>query len=85
MLYLLLDVRRTPGEHDLQMHGWTQSAGIDEKVVLTKSDKLSNQQLTKSRQAIAKELGIDGSQMIAASAVTKRGIDEIRREMFSRL
>ena len=85
LLYLLLDVRRTPGEHDLQMHGWTQSAGIDEKVVLTKSDKLSNQQLTKSRQAIAKELGIDGSQMIAASAVTKRGIDEIRREMFSRL
>ncbi len=85
LLYLLLDVRRTPGEHDLQMHGWTQSAGIDEKVVLTKSDKLSNQQLMKSRQAIAKDLDIDPSQMITASAVTKRGIDEIRREMFSRL
>jgi len=85
LLYLLLDVRRTPGEHDLQMHEWTASAGIDEKVVLTKTDKLSNQQLIKNRQAIAEDLELDPSQMIAASVVTKRGIDEIRREMFSRL
>lgn len=85
LLYLLLDVRRTPGEHDLQMHDWTRSAGIDEKVVLTKTDKLSNQQLIQSRNAIAKELDLEPSQMIAASAVTKKGIDEIRREMFSRL
>ena len=85
LLVLLLDVRRTPGEHDVQMHDWTGSAGIDEKVVLTKSDKLSNQQLIKSREAIAKELGIDPSQTIAASAVTGKGIEEIRREIFSRL
>ena len=85
LLYLLLDVRRTPGEHDLQMHEWTASAGIDEKVVLTKSDKLSNQQLMKSRRAIAEDLDIDPDEMIAASAVTKRGIDEIRRGIFSRL
>jgi GTP-binding protein len=85
LMFLLLDVRRTPGEQDLQMHDWTESAGIEEKVVLTKSDKLSNQQLLKSRTAIAKELDVDPSQLIAASAVTKKGIDQIRREMFSRL
>ncbi len=67
------------------MHEWTSDADIDEKIVLTKSDKLSNQQLHKSKQAIAKELDVDPSQLIAASAVTKKGIDEIRREMFSRL
>jgi GTP-binding protein len=85
LMYLLLDVRRTPGEQDLLMHDWTSSAGIDEKIVLTKSDKLSKQELLKSRQAIAKDLEIDPSLVIPASTVTKKGIDEIRREMFSRL
>ena len=85
LIYLLLDARRTPGEHDLRMHDWSGSAGIDEKIVLTKSDKLSKQQLLKSRDAIAKELGIEPAQVIASSVVTKKGIEEIRREMFSRL
>lgn len=85
LLYLLLDVRRSPGEHDLQMHRWTGEAGIEEKIVLTKTDKLSNQQLIKSKQAIAKDLDVEPSAMIASSVVTKRGIDEIRRGIFSRL
>jgi GTP-binding protein len=85
LMFLLIDSRRTPGEHDLQMHEWTASAGIDEKIVLTKSDKLTHQQLLHNRAAIAKELDVDASDLIAASAVTKKGIDVIRREMFSRL
>jgi GTP-binding protein len=85
LMFLLLDSRRTPGEHDLRMHEWTASAGIDEKIVLTKSDKLSHQQLLKSRAEIAKELDVDASELIAASAITKKGIDVIRREMLSRL
>ena len=85
LIFLLLDSRRTPGEHDLQMHDWTRSAGIDERVVLTKSDKLSNQQLLKSRKEIADDLDLDETDLIAASAVTKKGIEEIRREMFARL
>ncbi len=27
LIFLLLDVRRTPGEHDLQMHHWSPRAG----------------------------------------------------------
>jgi selenocysteine-specific translation elongation factor len=53
--------------------------------VLTKSDKLSNNQLATGRRAIAQELEIDESALIAASAVTKKGIDQIRREMIARL
>ena len=86
MIYLLLDVRRTPGEHDLQMHQWARELdGIDERIVLTKSDKLSNNQLTTSVRDIAKELELDQSALIAASSVTKKGIDQIRREMIARL
>ena len=85
LFFLLLDVRRTPGEHDLQMHAWAQSAGIDFKVVLTKSDKLSNNELAKQRSLIAHELEVDPSHLIPFSAVTKKGVDQVRREIISRL
>ena len=85
LLWLLLDARRTPGEHDRQMHEWTSAADIDERIVLTKSDKLSNAQLMRSRKEIAKELNVDEGELIAASAVTKKGIDQIRREMLARM
>ncbi len=86
LIFLLLDVRRTPGEHDLQMHGWARElSDVAERVVLTKSDKLSNNQLATSRRAIAKELEVDEADLIPASAVTKKGIDQIRREMIARL
>jgi GTP-binding protein len=86
LIFLLLDIRRTPGEHDRQMHEWARAlVGTDEKVVLTKADKLSNNQLASSRRAIAKELEIGEGDLITSSTVTKKGIDEIRREMIARL
>ena len=85
LIFLLLDVRRTPGEHDLQMHEWARSMNFDERIVLTKSDKLSNNQLATAKRGIAGELNITDAAMIPASAVTKKGIDQIRREIISRL
>lgn len=85
MIFLLLDVRRTPGEHDLRMHEWARSLDIDERIVLTKTDKFSNNQLLQARREISKDLQIDDAQLIAASAVTRKGIDQIRREIVSRL
>jgi GTP-binding protein len=85
LIFILLDVRRTPSPEDRQMHDWTVASGIDERILLTKSDKLSNNQLTKSRTAIAKELQITEDRLIACSTVTKTGIQEVRREIASRL
>jgi len=86
MIFLLLDVRRTPAGQDLQMHQWARELeGVDERVVLTKTDKLSNNQLAASRRAIAQELEIEDAELIAASTVTKKGIDAIRREMIVRI
>ena len=86
LIFLLLDVRRTPGEHDLQMHQWARElVDVDEKIVLTKADKLSNNQLATSRRDIAAELELEDENLIAASAVTKKGIDQIRREMIARI
>jgi len=86
LIFLLLDVRRTPGEHDLQMHEWARDLDeVDERIVLTKSDKLSNNQLANARRSIAQELELHDDALIAASAVTKKGIDVIRREMIARM
>jgi GTP-binding protein len=86
VIFLLLDARRVPGEHDLQMHAWARTLpNTDALVVLTKSDKLSKNQLSSSRRTIAGELEIDDEEMIAASSVTKQGIEEIRRAMSARM
>jgi GTP-binding protein len=85
LLFLLLDARRVPSAEDLQMHEWTQAAALDERVVLTKSDKLSKNQLAKSRMVIAEEMQLDPRTLIESSATTRKGIDEVRREIAARL
>lgn len=86
VIFLLLDIRRNPSDQDLDMHAWARSLdGVAEKIVLTKSDKLSNNQIASSRREIAKQLEVDDEDLITASVVSKKGIDEIRREIIARL
>jgi GTP-binding protein len=86
VIFLLLDIRRDPGEHDLDMHAWARALdGVTERIVLTKSDKLSNNEIARQRSAIARQLEVDDEDLITASVVTKKGIDLIRREMIARL
>jgi GTP-binding protein EngB required for normal cell division len=85
LIFLLIDARRIPGEHDLQMHRWARQAAIDERVVMTKSDKLPAAQLARSRAAIAADLEVAPDQLIPFSAVTRTGAHEVRREIASRL
>ncbi len=84
-IFLLLDARRIPSGDDLRMHEWSAQTGVDERILLTKTDKLSNSELAKSRSAIAAELQIAPEAMISCSTVTKKGIEEVRREIASRL
>jgi GTP-binding protein len=85
LIFLLLDARRIPSEDDLLMHDWAQAAQVDERMVLTKSDKLSNNQLGKSLKDIAGRMSVDPVSLIPFSAVTKQGIEQVRREITSRL
>jgi GTP-binding protein len=84
LIFLLLDSRRIPSDDDQQMHDWTQAAGVEERLVMTKSDKLSNNELGKSRIAIAGKMSVDPAHLIAFSSRTRQGIDQIRREITSR-
>jgi GTP-binding protein len=84
-IFLLLDIRRDPSEDDLHVHQWVRELGREDRIVLTKIDKLSKSQLMKRRTSIAEEMNIDPEEMIPFSAVTRQGVEQIRREMASRL
>ena len=85
LIFLLLDARRTPSEDDRLMHQWTRASDIEERIVLTKSDKLSNNQLLRSTEAIATDLAIGPEELIPCSTITGKGIEHLRREIASRL
>jgi GTP-binding protein len=55
----VLDIRHKPSALDCQMFEWIKSQKFNYLAVLTKSDKLSNQQVLKMRKQILKDLKID--------------------------
>jgi GTP-binding protein len=85
LIFLLLDVRRLPSDEDLEMRDWVDAAGIEKAIVLTKSDKLSKNELIKQRKEIARTYQRDADDLIPFSIVTKSGIEQIRREITSRI
>ena len=85
LIFLLLDVRRLPSDEDLEMRDWVDAAGIEKAIVLTKSDKLSKNELIKQRKEIARSYQRDSDDLIPFSIVTKSGIEQIRREITSRI
>lgn len=85
VIFLLLDSRRVPTADDQLMHRWSAGGESAERILLTKSDKLSNNQLAKQKAVIAAELEVDLGSLIACSAVTKKGIIEVRREIAAHL
>ena len=52
----IVDIRHKPSPLDLQMHNWLREQRFNGFVVMTKSDKLSNTQITKMRNQILKEI-----------------------------
>lgn len=73
----LLDVRRHPSEDDLQMLDFLAHVGTPTIVVATKVDKLKSSERQQRVEALAKEAGVELSQIIPFSAVTGAGRDEL--------
>jgi GTP-binding protein len=73
----LLDIRRDPSEDDLDMLDFLADLGTPTVVVVTKTDKLSRAAAAARMRELAGALGLDEEQMIAFSAVTAAGRDEL--------
>ncbi len=73
----LLDVRRAPSDDDLQMLDFLGEIGTPTIVAVTKVDKLSPRAAAERVQELTESLELDADQVIAFSAHTGRGRDEL--------
>lgn len=79
----LLDVRHDPTRDDLLMLDFLAELEVPTIVVATKVDKLSAGAVGKRMRELARLAGIEEEQMIAFSATTGRGRDELAEAILS--
>jgi len=78
---LILDIRRTPSDGDLDMLRWLANYGIPPIIVLTKCDKLSKNERTRQTALIADAIGRDKGGLLPFSALSRDGRDRIWQEI----
>jgi len=78
MVIFILDIRRDPSNDDLSLRDWLENYRIPYLYILTKADKLSNNQAITRQRAIEKILHISaGIKPILFSAKTQKGKGDI--------
>jgi len=78
VIFLLIDIRHKPGEHDKQMYRWVVEQGYEPVVIATKLDKIKRSQVDKHLKMLKQELGVSSSgKIIPFSSMTKQGKEEI--------
>ncbi len=76
LFVLLLDIRRIPNDDDILMYNYFKTLDKEILIVLTKSDKLSNNQKNNQKRKISEMLGIENN-LIAFSSETLENKDLI--------
>ena len=83
---LLVDSRHKPTGDDIMMHEWIKHYGYHVTVGATKSDKLSNNELVKSKKIIKETLKLgDKDRLYFFSSLNKKGRDELIDNLFGDL
>jgi GTP-binding protein len=78
LVILILDIRRDPSEDDLSLRDWLEHYRIPYLYVLTKTDKLSNNQTIARQRAIERILRVSAvKKPILFSAITQKGKNDI--------
>ena len=81
-VFLLVDIRHEPGANDRQMYDWIVSNGYQPVIVATKADKIRRSQLQKQIRLIRSGLeAAAGTVILPFSALTKSGVEEIRKQI----
>lgn len=77
-VFLLVDIRHTPGANDKTMYDWIVYHGYQPIIIATKLDKLKRSQVQKALKEVRTGLGLaPGDIVIPFSAQTKQGREEI--------
>ena len=78
LVIFILDIRRDPSKDDLSLRDWLEHYRIPYLYVLTKADKLSNNQSVSQRSKIERDLHAEaGRGIILFSAKTEKGKNDI--------
>ena len=80
---VIMDIRRIPGQEELNLLGWLNHYAIAGILVLTKTDKLSKNKQAKQHHLIARALERPKNDFILFSAKTRRGRDTIWNAILS--
>ncbi len=77
-VFLLIDIRHTPGVNDKTMYDWIVYQGYDPIIIATKLDKLKRSQVQKAIKEVRAGLGLRADDIVIPfSAETKQGREEI--------
>ena len=83
-LYVLLDSRIKPQAIDLEFMEYLGTNGIPFTILFTKIDKLNQKDYTSSMKAYRQALALQWEEfppMISTSAVNRRGVDEVLKQI----
>lgn len=77
-VFLLIDIRHTPGANDKTMYDWIVYQGYQPIIIATKLDKLKRSQVQKALKEVRTGLGLKTEDVVIPfSAQTKQGREEI--------
>ena len=74
---IIMDIRRTPGQEELNLLSWLNHYSIAGIFVLTKTDKLTKSKQVQQHNLIARALEMDKKNFILFSAKSRRGKDAL--------
>src|SRR6056297_535961 len=77
----IIDIRRTPGEEDLELLDWLEEFGVPTIPVLSKIDKVSRSQRRQHVERIATATGLPVDAFSLFSALSREGIEDIRERI----
>lgn len=78
IVFLLIDIRHAPSANDKMMYSWIIDQGFYPVIIATKLDKIKRSQKDKQLKILREGLELlKGTKIIAFSAETKQGRDEI--------
>ncbi|MBO5246071.1 MAG: YihA family ribosome biogenesis GTP-binding protein [Eubacterium sp.] len=77
-VFLLIDIRHTPGANDKTMYDWIVYQGYQPIIIATKLDKLKRSQVQKALKEVRTGLGLKSSDIVIPfSSETKQGREEV--------
>ena len=83
LVIILLDIRRTPSSDEASLMRWLENFGIPFLIVLTKTDKLSQNKCSAQQKIIQDFLLLKREEVVCFSAVTRKGRQEILKRITS--